>query len=202
MPGDRPEVLRSERLEIADHSVVRVDGVDPILSPERAGATGDREERCLPAPADLRTRADPALLAVRRIEDCDLRDRVRALREDDRAPIDRPGQRIPDLRHVAGILILDEQTGRTAGGVADADTVVSVERVARAVRTDHAVEWTDGPYLVVLIEERRAPGDDVDEVQRRPLRRTDRGHEEPLSVGRFAERRRVVGPCRRATRRD
>src|SRR5688572_33449823 len=118
MPGDRAEVFRPEWLEIADHSVVRIDGVDPILSPERAGATGDREERRLPAPADLRTRADPALLAVRGIVDRDLRARVRPLREDDRAPIDRPRQRIPDLRHVAGILILDEQTGRTASGAA------------------------------------------------------------------------------------
>src|SRR5437773_8486085 len=140
MPGDRAVELRAERLEVVDQTVVGVHGVDAVLAAERAGGAYHSQERRLRAPADLRTRAGPVLLSVRRAEGADACDGVGALRENDRAPIERPRERVPDLRHVRWVLVLHEQPRRAAGGVADAYAVVSVERVARAVRADDAAQ--------------------------------------------------------------
>src|SRR5437867_7474148 len=202
MPGDRAVELRAERLEVVDHTVVGVHGVDAVLAAERAGGADHSQEWRLRAPADLRTRAGPVLLSVRRAEGADTRDGVGALCESDRAPIERPRERIPDLRHVRGIVILHEQPRRAPGGIADAHAVVSVERVKRAVRADDAAQRADRPDLVVLIKERRAAGGDVDQVQRRSFGWTDGADQKLFPVGGLAERRRVVRPTRRAAGRD
>src|SRR5437867_3041100 len=117
MPGDRAVELRAERLEVVDHTVVGVHGVDAVLAAERAGGAGNSQERRLRTPADLRARTGPVLLSVRRAEGADSRDVLRALCESDRAPIERPRERVPDLRHVGGILVLREQLRQAADGI-------------------------------------------------------------------------------------
>src|SRR5437867_6015524 len=202
MPGDRAVELRAERLEVVDHTVVGVHGVDAVLAAERAGGADHSQEWRLRAPADLRTRAGPVLLSVRRAEGADTRDGVHPLCEPHLPPLERPRDRAPDLRHVRGIVILHEQPRRAPGGIADAHAVVSVERVKRAVRADDAAQRADRPDLLVLLKERRAAGGDVDQVQRRSLGWTDGADQKLFPVGGLAERRRVVRPTRRAAGRD